>query len=252
MSRSAVSAVFLAIAVAMTAAACGSSASSSPVAGSAYATGTATSASPAADPLAGMSSNQIVTTALNNLKSATGVHMAGTVRSSGQAISLDLALVRSKGCSGSMSLAGKGSLKLVYLDKNLWMKPDDQFYKSVGASAAVPLLSGKWVKPGQNSGMSDFSTFCTVSGVAGSFAKSTHKGLTKAAGPPINGQPTVMIKDTADSAAMYVSDVATPEILRIAKSGSDGGHIDFSGYGTPVMISAPPASQTINGAQFGF
>ncbi|HEX8008336.1 MAG TPA: hypothetical protein VF482_18140 [Trebonia sp.] len=193
-----------------------------------------------------------MTTALNDLKSATGVRIAGIVNSSGQSISLDLTLVQGKGCSGSMSLAGKGSLKLVYLNKHLWLKPDNQFYKSVGAGAAVSLLSGKWLQPGQNSGLSDFSTFCTVSGIAGSFAKNTPKGLTKAAGTPINGQPTVMIKDTADSSAMYVSEAATPEVLRIAKPGTDGGHIDFSGYGAPVTISAPPADQTINGAQFGF
>lgn len=62
-----------------------------------------------------------------------------------------------------------------------------------------------------------------------------------------------MIKDTADSSVMYISDTTTPEVLRISgESGTDGGHLDFSGYGATAAISAPPASQTVNGAQFGF
>jgi hypothetical protein len=251
-SRSAVPAALIAAALIAGTAACSGSSSQSAASASAAGTAAATSASPTADPLASTSANQVVTTALNNLKSATGVHISGTLSSSGQTISLDLALAQDKGCSGSMSLKGKGSFELIYLNKNLWMKPDDQFYKNVGAGSALSLLSGKWLKPSSNSGMSDFATFCTVSGLAGSFSNSVPGGVTKAVGTPINGQPTVEIKDTAHSAAMYVSDTATPEVLRITASGSGGGQLDFSGYGAPATISAPPADQTINGAQYGF
>jgi hypothetical protein len=30
------------------------------------------------------------------------------------------------------------------------------------------------------------------------------------------------------------------------------GHLDFSAYDAPLTLTAPPASETINGSQYGF
>jgi hypothetical protein len=33
---------------------------------------------------------------------------------------------------------------------------------------------------------------------------------------------------------------------------SSGGRIDFTGYGSPVTLTPPPASETLDGAKYGF
>jgi hypothetical protein len=226
----------------------------------ALAAGTAAcgTAKPAAspDPLAKLTADQIVNRATANLNQATSVRFAGTVRESGQTITLALTLVRGKGCQGSMGLQGKGTFQIVYNEKTVWMLPSDSFYKSeAGASSAViSLLSGKWLKLGKTSELGDLSSFCSLSSMVSQMNQQPAK-VTKGTDTTVDGQRAVTLHQAVSSqfGTAYVSDTAKPELLKItAPKGSTTGSITFSGYDAPVTIALPPAGKTLNGSQFGF
>jgi hypothetical protein len=209
------------------------------------------SASTTPGPLSGLSADQIATQAIANLKTARTVRIAGDVSASGATYDLNLGLVRNVGCAGAMTQVGTGSFKLVAIGNRVWIKPDRQFWeKAAGANAAaLKVLSGKYLSVSATSQFGSLRALCSPSELAGSFG-SNPTGLVKGPTITISGQPALQIKDTGDSASIYVSETAKPELLRLA-AGSNGT-LDFSGYNGPVTLTAPPAAETVNGAKYGF
>jgi hypothetical protein len=51
---------------------------------------------------------------------------------------------------------------------------------------------------------------------------------------------------------MYVTDTATPRIVKVvSKQAGNSGEFTIT-YGVPAAVTAPPSSDTVNGAQYGF
>ncbi|HEU5418753.1 MAG TPA: hypothetical protein VFV41_13775 [Streptosporangiaceae bacterium] len=212
-----------------------------------------TGGSTAANPLASLSGAQIADKAVANLSKASSVHVAGTVTSSGQKIGLDLRLSHGKGCVGSMTLGGKGSFRLIAIGKKVWLKPNRKFWHSFGGSdpAVLKLLSGKYLKTTMSGQMGGLAKICDPAELAGAFhEKGGH--LTKGPVTTVAGQPAIKLTDNGDSSYAYVSATSTPQLLQIAQPGSDGGQVNFTGYGDPVTLSPPPAAQTLDGKKYGF
>jgi hypothetical protein len=211
-----------------------------------------TSASSKANPLATLSADQIASKAVADLRTAAAVHVAGSVTDSGQPIGLNLTLVHGKGCDGSMSMQNRGSFLLIMIGTAVWLQPDEKFWKSVGGSdpAVLKILAGKYMKTSAKGGLGGLGQLCDPSKLLGSLKNMT--GLVKGKNATISGQPALQITDGAKSGFVYVSVSARPQLLRITSTGSSSGQLDFTGYGTPVPLTAPPASQTLDGAQYGF
>ena len=167
---------------------------------------------------------------------------------SGQTYDLDLTLVRAQGCAGTIAQAGTGSFKLIAIGDKVWIEPDQQFWEKAGGADAAVLkqVSGKYLTVKATSQLGSLDGFCKPGQLAGSFG-GTITGLVKGETATISGQPALQIKDTGDSASIFVSDTAKPELLRI----SDGsqGTLDFSGYNSPVTLTAPPAAETLSERQ---
>jgi hypothetical protein len=219
-------------------------------AGAFVAAGGAASGSTLSSPLSGQSADQIATSAIANLKTATTVHVTGDLSSSGQTYNLDLTLVHAQGCTGTIAQVGTGSFKLIAIGNRVWIEPDQQFWeKAGGADAAVlKLVSGKYLTVKSTSQLGSLSGFCGPGQLAGSFGRN-QSGLVKGKTATISGQTALQIKDTGDSASIFVSDTAKPELLQL--SGGSQGTLDFSDYNKPVTLAAPPADQTLSGAKYG-
>ena len=208
------------------------------------------SASTSGSPLSGLSADQIATKAVANLKSASSVHVTGAVTSSGETVGLDLTLVRAQGCTGTMAVTGTGSFQLTAIGSQVWIKPDQQFWKNEGATAAVlNVVSGKYLKVTATSRFGSLREFCQPSQLAGSFG-SPKAGLVKGTTTTISGQQALQIKQNGSAASLFVSDTAKPQMLRL--SGGSQGTIDFSDYNSPVTLTAPSAADTLDGAKYGF
>jgi hypothetical protein len=232
----------LAAAAVLTATACGSSSSS-------------TSA------LAGMSPDQIVQKSVADLKAASSVRITGQVVNSGQTIAVDLTDVAAKGCQGTIGLAApatsstkavSGTANIVEADGIVYMKLSNSFFTSAGLPASeFSQVSGKYIKLASGSNLASFAQLCNPSTLSTAFAKED-TGFVKAGTATVNGQPTLAFKQPKNpsNGTVYVSESATPQILRIAGPAGQGS-IDFSDYNASVTITAPPPSQVIDGSKFG-
>jgi hypothetical protein len=231
----------------------GANAPATSTAASGTAAASAASPSAASQTLASLTADEIARRATADLKTASSVHVTGSATSSGQSIAVNLTL-GTKGCTGTLGVKGEGSFRLLKIGKKLWIRPDSKFWKyAVGSagSAILPLVSGKYIEPGgKSSSLKPIGAFCSPSQFAGFFNSGEMVGLSKGATTTISGQPALQIKDTGDTASVYVTVSAHPQLLRL-----DAGRavrFDFTRYGVPLHLTPPPASETIDGAKYGF
>jgi len=203
------------------------------------------------DPLAGLTAGQITERAIADLREATSVRLTGGGTDSGKAFGVAVALVRDRGCKGSISLDGR-KLRLINVGKSVWMLPSDSFYKSQGVSAtAISLLSGKWLKV-RGSALNGLSSFCSLSTVVREM-KGQYAKMTKGKVTTIDGQRAVTIHQAGYTGAFYISDTAKPEILKgDVTKGSTTGTITFTDYGVITPINPPPARKVLDGRKLGF
>jgi hypothetical protein len=232
----------------------GSAAQNGPAASSASATtGSTASASAQGGALDGLSADQIASRAIADFKTVSSVHVNGSVKSSGQNISLNLSL-GTQGCTGTMGISGEGSFVLLKIGNTLWIKPDDTFWKKAAGSAGsavTDLLSGKYIKPSSSgSSLASIGDLCNPDQFAKSFGGDM-TGMVKGASTTISGQPALQIKDSGDPASAYVTESAKPEFLRLDGGGSNG-KLDFTQYNAPLNLTPPPASKVLDGAKYGF
>jgi hypothetical protein len=203
------------------------------------------------DPLARLSAGQIADLALGDLKNAATVRVRGNFGFSGQLLTLQLTLVRGRGCSGSIAMQREGSLRMIVVGKKVWFKPDKEFYSSAAGPGSLPaVLAGKYLQVDDGTAMGSLAQICVARQLAGLFGTDM-AGLVKGAETTIGGQPALAIKDTGDAAAIYVTIAARPEILRISNPGASGGSLDFSGYDVPATVTPPPSGEVLNGSEFG-
>jgi hypothetical protein len=207
------------------------------------------------DPLAGLSAKQVLSRAVSDLKSAPSFHIAGTADEQGTTIRLDLTYKHGTGCKGTLGLPSSGSIYLLVIGGTAWLKPDQAYWESNAGSAAPSVIAAVGSKyltaPTSGSSVSGLAQLCNANSLASSFT--SPKDIAKGGTSTINGQQALALKDPAKSATLYVTDTSSPQMLRLTStlSGSSG-RIDFTGYGNSVTLTPPPASETLDGARYGF
>jgi hypothetical protein len=207
------------------------------------------------DPLESTSANQAAQEAIANLKSASTVTTDGSVNESGTTYTFDLQSKTGTGCMGTIGEAGKGSLALVVIGKTVWFKPDDTMWKSFlgssQASQAIALLNGRYIESSAKdaSSLASLIALCDPDTLVSGVNKSTN--FTKGTITTVNGQKVLPLMVKAHGGTLDVTDESAPEIVELYGSGGGNtGKIVFT-EGTPVTVTAPPASQTLSGSQFG-
>ena len=250
--RRGVAAALAGAAILGSAAACSSSGTST-ASGTSSTPGSTASASAQAGALDGLSADEIARRATADLKVVSSVHVKGSVQSSGQNIALNLSL-GTQGCTGTMGIGGQGSFVLLKMGKSLWIKPDDKFWNHAAGSAGsalIDLVSGKYIKPSaKGSSLASIGDLCNPAQFAKSFGGNM-TGMVKGTTTTIAGQPALQIKDSGDAASAFVTVDAKPQFLRLDGGGSNG-RLDFTDYNAPLHLTPPPASETLDGAKYGF
>ena len=228
----------------------GRSAAAAAIAGAGILAG-GTACGTTANPLAGLSAGQIAARATADLKTASSVHFTGSVTDSGATYAVDVT-AGTANCAGTLGMPGQGSFALLKIGQRLWIKPDDQFWASAGASPAnLHLAEGKYVQA--SPGDPDFSPvtmLCSPAQFADSLGNQMNH-LAKRTATTIAGQSALQLRSSTPGSA-YVTISASPEFLRLdAHDGGSQGQLDFSDYDVPVTLTPPPASKTINGSKIG-
>lgn len=204
-------------------------------------------------PLAGRSVGWILRQTFADAVAAPVVRIQGTVVKSGQAYSLNLSMVAGHGCTGTLTMAGRGTVTLISDGKNLWMKPDVDYWRATGASqATLAVVAGKYVaaNPG-DARASAMANMCSLKLLLSGFMSDRANWEIKGGTAVIGGQRVVEISDSAGPAYGYVTDATKPELLQITVPGTPDSRVNFAYPGTPPAISPPPASETIDGSQYG-
>jgi hypothetical protein len=220
-----------------------------------------TSSSSSTSALAGLSADQIVQKSVADLKAASSVRITGKVVSSGQNIAVNLTDVAAQGCQGTIGLAASatstskavsGTADIIEADSTVYMKLSESFFTSAGLPASdFSDVSGKYIKLASGSDLASFAQLCNPSTLSTAFSKQD-TGFVSAGTTTINGQPALAFKQPKNpsNGTVYVSQTATPQIVRIAGPAGQGS-INFSDYNVHVTITAPPASEVIDGGKFG-
>ena len=223
-------------------------------AASASATATAT-----ADPLAGQSADAVLKAALANLKAASTVQMTGTLSDSGTQYTINVGVKSGQGCSGTFTTATQGSFQLIVTGKTVYLKPDDKFWKAnagAGAAAAIALVNGRYIQTTtSNKDMAGVAAMCNLAQVVSSTPASGDP-VVKGAVTTADGVRVLTLKDAAKDSAgdyAYVTDTSKPQLVQIteAKTKTDGGGNLHFAVGAPVTLTAPPATQVIDGSKVG-
>ena len=219
------------------------------------------SSSSSTSALAGLSADQIVQKSVADLKAASSVRITGKVVSSGQNIAVDLTDVAAQGCQGTIGLAAaatstskavSGTADIIEVDSTVYMKLSESFFTSAGLPASdFSDVSGKYIKLASGSDLASFAQLCNPSTLSTAFSKQD-TGFVSAGTTTINGQPALAFKQPKNpsNGTVYVSQTATPQIVRIAGPAGQGS-IDFTDYNAHATITAPPASEVVDGGKFG-
>lgn len=202
------------------------------------------------NPLSGIDPNQITMNAFQNLKNAESVHVTGPESSNGQSYNLNATLGKSN-CKGTFATTSKGSYSILKVNGSTYFSADDTFWKLAhAAGSSLTLLDGKYLKVGPDSAtLNALGVLCHPSQLASSFTGQV-SGMVERGFTTINGQKALHITDTADPDGVYVSDTASPEVLRL--DAGNNANLYFTDYNAPLNLTAPPASLTLDGKKYGF
>jgi len=223
--------------------------------GSARSGASGVSPTPAASPLAGLTANQIIQKALNDLTTASSVRVVGKGANSGENFAFDLTDVAAHGCQGTMTMtrtaaspgdAGTGAFDLIEADGTGYVKISQGYLKSVGAPAsALAELNGKYLKVTSASVIAEFGPFCDLSDLAKDIAKKI-PGFAKAGTATVDGRPVLAFKrpNNAADGTVYISDSDTPEIVSFSGPAREGSY-DFTNYNARATITAPPSGDVV-------
>jgi hypothetical protein len=244
--RRSASGALLAAALAVVTAACGSSHTPPPKA-------VMLDAQAVVDPLTADTSVWILRHASANTEAAFAVHLTGSADDSGHTLSFDLSVAGTDGCTGTVKETSVGSFQLIFDGSTLWIKPDDEFWRTEGGvtdPAQLAEVEGKYVTASAgNSGASEVTSLCQLNTYLKDFTSIPDgtPGETKGRVTRMSGERVLKVSDTKDSAYVYVTDTTQPRLLQIIDPSAVGNELTFSYPGTPVAITPPPASEIFVG-----
>lgn len=220
--------------------------------GSAPAASASASASP--DPLAIVTANTIAIRALADLKAVSGLTIDGYFTDSGQSYTIDLKIKSGKGCTGSIGMGTKGSVKLIVIGKTVYVNPDDAFWKANAGSTAdtvIALVNGRYIKTTKSTNTGQLSQACDLNQVVPSSFK-IHGTMTKGKLTTLRGVKVLPLSEPTEG-TMWVTDTAKPVVVEVKSpkdSSGSGGDLTFS-TSVPVTLTPPPASDVIDGSAIG-
>ncbi|HYB31286.1 MAG TPA: hypothetical protein VEF89_32150 [Solirubrobacteraceae bacterium] len=193
------------------------------------------------------SPEEIVTAATNAVGSATSVHVAGYVMSSGSRITLDLNLVNGKGGEGSMAQNGL-SFQVVAVGNAVYINGTIAFWQRFAGSGAAQLLWGKWIKFPASGQLAALATLTDLQKLFNQLL-SDHGQLDKGSITTIRAQRVIPVKDTTNGGTLYVATTGKPYPIEVVKNGPGGGQITFDRFNQPVTLTAPSKAIDISQLQ---
>ncbi|HLJ02376.1 MAG TPA: hypothetical protein VKT31_03000 [Solirubrobacteraceae bacterium] len=183
------------------------------------------------------SPQQIVVAVQSAIRGVKSVHVAGSIVTQGQPITLDLHLVPGQGGEGQMTLSGLG-FHLIVTGGAVYINGTEQFWRHFGGTAGATLFKGKWLKAPDTGSFGSFAQLTNLSALFGQISNG-HGVLKKGSSTTINGSSAIAVTDTTKGGTLYVATTGQPYPIEIVKTGADGGKIIFDQFNQSVTLAAP-------------
>jgi hypothetical protein len=193
--------------------------------------------------------DQIVASARTAMQSAKSVHVAGSLVSNGQPLTLDLNILSGKGAKGQISEAGL-SFQLLASGKTVYIKGSSAFLKHFGGNTAAQVFAGKWLKGSATGQLAAIGEFTNLPGLFNQIVAG-HGTLGKGSTTTVDGQKVVGVTDRQKGGTMYVATTGKPFPIELSKSGSGGGRLTFDHYDESVSLTPPSGAIDISQFQNG-
>jgi hypothetical protein len=186
--------------------------------------------------------NEIVHAAATAAKSASSVHISGTIGAGGPT-TIDLTLARNEGGKGELKTNGM-SFQIISTGGKVYFKTDAAaLQKLTGAGIAGQLLEGRWiVAPSSLGRVSSFNALTDLTKLFNTLTSSLGV-LRKGDTTKVNGQPAIAVTSTrkGGGGTLYVATTGQPYPLQLTGSKGNAGTISFDRWDEPATIS-PPAN----------
>ncbi len=215
-------------------------------------TGLAHAATPP-DPLKTWSVAHIEATSIANAEQASSLTLNGTFTQSGHAYSMKIGIKKGHGCTATI-VSSTGTEKIIVVGKTVYLYLDKKFWTSAGGSAGASIyaqIHGRYMKVSSASIANSLTPLCSVQkNLTTSSAKIT---VTRGRVSTLDGVRVLELKNS-DGTNVYVTDSSKPEIFELTspKGSANGAGTFRVNVGAPVTLAAPPASDVVNGAKYGF
>jgi hypothetical protein len=218
--------------------ACGSSDNKSTTAAdtsaAASTTATQTTTTAADNGVSAKSADEIVAAAKDAANGATAVHVSGSTNE----VELDLTLVRGKGATGRIA-QGPNQFQIIAVGQTIFLKGSDDFYRQIGGEGAVQLLGDRWLKvPATSRDFGSFAELTEQDKLMEQVLTPEGHAITKGDVETVDGQQAVPLTGEKRKGTLYVAATGEPFPLQIVQTGARG-KIVFDGWNKPVELTAP-------------
>jgi len=182
---------------------------------------------------------QAVQDAVAAAKTATGVHVSGSLVSGGDHLTIDLHIVEGKGGVGTITEHGL-AFQFVRLGDKAYIKGTDAFYEKFAGEAAAQLLHDRWLMADAATGQFAPLTGLTDIGKLIPQILNVHEKLANEGETTVNGQKVVAIHDVTNGGTLYLAASGKPYPLELVKTGgSEPGDVTFDDWDKTVPVTAP-------------
>jgi hypothetical protein len=212
-------------------------------------------AATAPDPLKNWSVAHIEATAIANAEAAPSLTLSGSFTQSGQTITLNIGIKKGQGCNATTRASKTGTMKTIVIGKTVYLYLDKKFWTTAGGSdgadgaAIYAQIHGRYMKVSSASLAKSLTPECNLQYLTESNSKVT---VSRGRVSTLDDVRVLQLKNS-DGSDVYVTDSSKPEIFETtATKGSNGAGTLKLNVGARVTLAAPPASDIINGANYGF
>ncbi|WP_433465918.1 hypothetical protein [Spirillospora sp. CA-128828] len=204
------------------------------------------SATATANGVARLRAGQILRRARKATAAARYLRMRGRIEDGKDKIAIDFRYAGKTEATGWFQ-TGKQRVEITRIGRDIYVKGNDPFWKSIGGKAAVQLLSGKYLKTTTKTpDFKDIGIFTERTGLLNEALKAPgtwKKGETGTAG----GTPAVSLT-RAPGETIQVATQGEPYVL--ALTGGPGNGVEYLAYEEPVDVRRPPAGTVVDGDAF--
>ncbi len=180
------------------------------------------------------------------LRTATAVHMYGTIPTGSDSIGLDLHCARSGDLSGTITVGGVTG-KLVVTGGAIYLNGRALFQSLFGAPASAR-IGDRWVAmPGASGPGSDIvqglGTFTDFNHLADVLAMPTGGTVTRGAVASVDGRSAISLRNS--DSVLYVATTGSPLPVEL-KPDAGGDALHFADWDQAVHVSAPSGAVDIS------